>query len=91
MPVAYGLILLLFLLFFTHLVSTVVCRIVSYMNGDIKSYSIIFIIGSAIPLVAYILWQISIRCYPTNTFMGIMAQQSRLMALPLFVMLLHLA
>src|SRR5699024_89375 len=36
-------------------------------------------VGSAIPLVAYILWQIAtLGAIPTNTFMGIMAQQSGL-------------
>lgn len=31
--------------------------IVSYMNGDIRKLRRVFIIGSAIPLIAYIFWQ----------------------------------
>lgn len=80
MPVAYGLILSAIPVIFTSFgFHGSVPSIVSYMNGDIKKLRIIFIIGSAIPLVAYILWQIAtLGAIPTNTFMGIMAQQSGL-------------
>ncbi|WP_211823710.1 tyrosine transporter TyrP [Proteus terrae] len=80
MPVAQGLILAAIPVIFTSFgFHGSVPSIVSYMNGDIKKLRIIFIIGSAIPLVAYILWQIAtLGAIPTNTFMGIMAQQSGL-------------
>ncbi|WP_100158497.1 tyrosine transporter TyrP [Proteus columbae] len=80
MPVAYGLILSAIPVIFTSFgFHGSVPSIVSYMNGDIKKLRIIFIIGSAIPLIAYILWQIAtLGAIPTNTFMGIMAQQSGL-------------
>ncbi|NBN72842.1 tyrosine transporter TyrP [Proteus sp. G2618] len=80
MPVEYGLILSAVPVIFTSFgFHGSVPSIVSYMNGDIKKLRIIFIIGSAIPLVAYILWQIAtLGAIPTNTFMGIMAQQSGL-------------
>ncbi|WP_413685595.1 tyrosine transporter TyrP [Proteus sp. NMG38-2] len=80
MPVAHGLILSAIPVIFTSFgFHGSVPSIVSYMNGDIKKLRIIFIIGSAIPLVAYILWQIAtLGAIPTNTFMGIMAQQSGL-------------
>ncbi len=80
MPVAYGLILSAIPVIFTSFgFHGSVPSIVSYMNGDIKKLRIIFITGSAIPLVAYILWQIAtLGAIPTNTFMGIMAQQSGL-------------
>ncbi|MBG3128858.1 tyrosine transporter TyrP [Proteus mirabilis] len=80
MPVTYGLILSAIPVIFTSFgFHGSVPSIVSYMNGDIKKLRIIFIIGSAIPLVAYILWQIAtLGAIPTNTFMGIMAQQSGL-------------
>ncbi|HCH49212.1 MAG TPA: tyrosine transporter TyrP [Proteus sp.] len=80
MPVAHGLILSAIPVIFTSFgFHGSVPSIVSYMNGDIKKLRIIFIIGSAIPLVAYILWQLAtLGAIPTNTFMGIMAQQSGL-------------
>ncbi|MBG2913264.1 tyrosine transporter TyrP [Proteus cibarius] len=80
MPVAQGLILAAIPVIFTSFgFHGSVPSIVSYMNGDIKKLRIIFVVGSAIPLVAYILWQIAtLGAIPTNTFMGIMAQQSGL-------------
>ena len=49
------------------------------MNGDVRKLRIIFITGSAIPLVAYILWQIAtLGAIPSDTFMGILAQSSGL-------------
>ena len=80
MPVAQGLILSAIPVIFTSFgFHGSVPSIVSYMNGDIKKLRIIFIIGSAIPLIAYILWQLAtLGAIPTDTFMGIMAQQSGL-------------
>nr|WP_265498053.1 tyrosine transporter TyrP [Providencia rustigianii] len=53
--------------------------LVNYMNGDVRKLRIIFITGSAIPLVAYILWQIAtLGAIPSETFMGILAQSSGL-------------
>lgn len=53
--------------------------IVKYMGGDVKKLRIIFIIGSAIPLVAYILWQIAtLGSIGTTTFVGILAENAGL-------------
>ncbi|EOI7705534.1 tyrosine transporter TyrP [Providencia vermicola] len=53
--------------------------IVKYMGGDVKKLRIIFIIGSAIPLIAYILWQIAtLGSISTTTFVGILAENSGL-------------
>ncbi|HFF1652535.1 MULTISPECIES: tyrosine transporter TyrP [Providencia] len=49
--------------------------IVKYMGGDVKKLRVIFIIGSAIPLIAYILWQIAtLGSIGTTTFVGILAE-----------------
>ncbi|WP_415843316.1 tyrosine transporter TyrP [Xenorhabdus thuongxuanensis] len=53
--------------------------IVTYMQGDTKKLRKIFIIGSAIPLLAYILWQlVTLGAISSNTFVGILAQESGL-------------
>lgn len=53
--------------------------IVKYMGGDVKKLRFIFIIGSAIPLIAYILWQIAtLGSISSDTFVGILAQNSGL-------------
>ncbi|MDD9340479.1 MAG: tyrosine transporter TyrP [Providencia heimbachae] len=53
--------------------------IVKYMGGDVKKLRMIFIIGSAIPLVAYILWQIAtLGSIGTTTFIGILAENAGL-------------
>lgn len=53
--------------------------IVKYMGGNVKKLRIIFIIGSVIPLVAYILWQIAtLGSIDTTTFVGILAENSGL-------------
>ncbi|MEQ4704644.1 tyrosine transporter TyrP [Providencia huaxiensis] len=53
--------------------------IVKYMGGDVKKLRVIFIIGSAIPLVAYILWQIAtLGSIGTTTFVGILAENAGL-------------
>lgn len=51
--------------------------IVKYMNGDIAKLRKIFIIGSAIPLVVYILWQFAtLGAISSTTFVGIIANES---------------
>ncbi|MEQ4673097.1 tyrosine transporter TyrP [Providencia vermicola] len=53
--------------------------IVKYMGGDVKKLRVIFIIGSAIPLIAYILWQIAtLGSIGTTTFVGILAENAGL-------------
>ena len=53
--------------------------IVKYMGGNVKKLRIIFIIGSAIPLIAYILWQIAtLGSIGTTTFVGILAENAGL-------------
>lgn len=53
--------------------------IVNYMGGNIRKLRRIFIIGSAIPLVVYICWQLAtLGSINANTFVGILAQQAGL-------------
>lgn len=53
--------------------------VVKYMGGNVKKLRIIFMIGSAIPLFAYILWQIAtLGSISTTTFVGILAENSGL-------------
>ncbi|MCW2254796.1 tyrosine-specific transport protein [Providencia alcalifaciens] len=53
--------------------------VVKYMGGNVKKLRFIFIIGSAIPLFAYILWQIAtLGSISTTTFVGILAENSGL-------------
>ncbi len=53
--------------------------IVSYMNGNIRKLRIVFITGSAIPLVAYIFWQLAtLGSINSSTFMGLLADQAGL-------------
>ncbi|AKJ42709.1 tyrosine transporter TyrP [Pragia fontium] len=53
--------------------------IVKYMGGDTAKLRKIFIIGSAIPLVAYILWQLAtLGAISSTTFVGIIAAESGL-------------
>lgn len=53
--------------------------IVKYMNGDVAKLKKIFIIGSAIPLIAYILWQLAtLGAISSTTFVGIIAAESGL-------------
>ncbi|CAQ83639.1 MULTISPECIES: tyrosine transporter TyrP [Photorhabdus] len=53
--------------------------IVSYMGGDTRKLRKIFVIGSAIPLTAYILWQLTtLGAISSHTFVGILAEQSGL-------------
>lgn len=80
MPLEKGLILAAVPVIFTSFgFHGSVPSLVNYMNGDVRKLRIIFITGSAIPLVAYILWQIAtLGSIPSNTFMGILAQSSGL-------------
>lgn len=51
--------------------------IVSYMQGDTGKLRLIFIAGSAIPLVVYVLWQLAtLGSIATDTFLGVLAQRS---------------
>ena len=53
--------------------------IVSYMNGNIRKLRTVFITGSAIPLVAYIFWQLAtLGSINSATFMGLLADQAGL-------------
>lgn len=53
--------------------------IVSYMRGDTAKLRKIFILGSAIPLLVYIFWQIAtLGTIGSGTFMGILADESGL-------------
>nr|WP_318381265.1 tyrosine transporter TyrP [uncultured Enterobacter sp.] len=53
--------------------------IVSYMNGNIRKLRGIFITGSAIPLVAYIFWQLAtLGSINSSTFMGLLADHAGL-------------
>ena len=53
--------------------------IVSYMNGDIRKLRRVFVIGSAIPLIAYLFWQlVTLGSIDSITFIGLMAEHSGL-------------
>ncbi|NYY76981.1 hypothetical protein DMI62_19970 [Escherichia coli] len=53
--------------------------IVSYMDGNIRKLRWVFIIGSAIPTVAYIFWQLAtLGSIDSTTFMGLLANHAGL-------------
>lgn len=53
--------------------------IVNYLGGDTAKLRKVFIIGSAIPLLVYILWQVAtIGTINSDTFIGILAAESGL-------------
>lgn len=53
--------------------------IVSYMNGDVRKLRDIFIIGSAIPLVAYLFWQLAtLGSIDSPVFSALMSQHAGL-------------
>lgn len=53
--------------------------IVSYMNGDIRKLRRVFITGSAIPLVAYIFWQlVTLGSIDSSSFIGLLANHAGL-------------
>ncbi|MBC8952320.1 tyrosine transporter TyrP [Xenorhabdus sp. PB62.4] len=80
MPVEQGLILSAIPVIFTSFgFHGSIPSIVAYMGGDTNKLRKIFIIGSAIPLSAYILWQlVTLGAISSNTFVDILAQQSGL-------------
>ncbi|HBI11782.1 MAG TPA: tyrosine transporter TyrP [Franconibacter pulveris] len=53
--------------------------IVSYLNGDIRKLRLVFITGSAIPLVAYIFWQLAtLGAIDSATFNHLLANHAGL-------------
>lgn len=51
--------------------------IVSYMQGDTRKLRWVFIIGSAIPLMVYVLWQLAtLGSIASDTFLGVLAEAS---------------
>lgn len=53
--------------------------IVNYMQGDTAKLRKIFIIGSAIPLLVYVFWQVAtLGTIESSTFVGILANESGL-------------
>lgn len=56
--------------------------IVHYMGGHVRKLRCVFIVGSAIPLIAYIFWQlVTLGSISSETFIGILAQKTGLNAL----------
>ncbi|MDR5609303.1 MAG: tyrosine transporter TyrP [Arsenophonus sp.] len=80
MPVEKGLVLSAIPVIFTSFgFHGSIPSLVSYMDGNINKLRKIFIIGSAIPLFAYILWQIAtLGAIPQTNFIDILANQSGL-------------
>jgi len=80
MPVEKGLVLSAIPVIFTSFgFHGSVPSIVSYMQGDVKKLRTIFVTGSAIPLVAYIFWQLAtLGAIPSDTFVGLLAAKSGL-------------
>lgn len=53
--------------------------IVSYLDGDTTKLRKVFIIGSAIPLLVYVLWQVAtLGTISSDTFIGVLADESGL-------------
>lgn len=53
--------------------------VVSYLKGDLRKLRLVFITGSAIPLVAYIFWQLAtLGAIDSATFSGLIASHSGL-------------
>ncbi|AWK14025.1 tyrosine transporter TyrP [Candidatus Fukatsuia symbiotica] len=53
--------------------------IVNYMEGNVRKLRWVFIIGSAIPLIAYLFWQfVTLGSIPSHTFIGILAEHTGL-------------
>lgn len=80
MPLQQGVILSSIPLIFTSFgFHGSVPSIVSYMNGNIRRLRWIFLIGSAIPLLAYIFWQLAtLGSISSTIFVGILAEQAGL-------------
>nr|WP_232370011.1 tyrosine transporter TyrP [Xenorhabdus lircayensis] len=83
MPIEQGLVLSAIPVIFTSFgFHGSVPSLVAYMGGDTNKLRKIFVIGSAIPLIAYILWQVvTLGAISSNTFIDILAQQSGLQGL----------
>ncbi|WP_323836450.1 tyrosine transporter TyrP [Photorhabdus africana] len=80
MPLEQGLILSSIPVIFTSFgFHGSVPSIVKYMDGDIRRLRWVFIIGSAIPLIAYILWQLAtLGSIHSSTFVNILAENAGL-------------
>lgn len=80
MPVGQALILSAIPIIFTSFgFHGSVPSVVSYMQGDTKKLRWIFIVGSAIPLLVYVLWQLAtLGTISSDTFLGVLAQASGL-------------
>ncbi|AXG47425.1 MULTISPECIES: tyrosine transporter TyrP [Photorhabdus] len=80
MPLEQGLILSSIPVIFTSFgFHGSVPSIVKYMDGDIRRLRWVFIIGSAIPLIAYILWQLAtLGSINSSTFVNILAENAGL-------------
>ncbi|CAQ84422.1 MULTISPECIES: tyrosine transporter TyrP [Photorhabdus] len=80
MPLEQGLILSSIPVIFTSFgFHGSVPSMVKYMNGDIRRLRWVFIIGSAIPLLAYIFWQLAtLGSINSPTFVNILAENSGL-------------
>ncbi|MCA6220885.1 tyrosine transporter TyrP [Photorhabdus antumapuensis] len=80
MPLEQGLILSSIPVIFTSFgFHGSVPSIVKYMDGDIRRLRWVFIIGSAIPLFAYILWQLAtLGSINSTTFVDILAENAGL-------------
>ncbi|NDK97858.1 tyrosine transporter TyrP [Photorhabdus bodei] len=80
MPLEQGLILSSIPVIFTSFgFHGSVPSIVKYMDGDIRRLRWVFIIGSAIPLFAYILWQLAtLGSINSSTFVDILAENAGL-------------
>ncbi|MBS9441694.1 tyrosine transporter TyrP [Photorhabdus heterorhabditis] len=80
MPLEQGLILSSIPVIFTSFgFHGSVPSIVKYMNGDIRRLRWVFIIGSAIPLLAYIFWQLAtLGSINSTTFVDILAENAGL-------------
>ncbi|OCA53040.1 tyrosine transporter TyrP [Photorhabdus namnaonensis] len=80
MPLGQGLILSSIPVIFTSFgFHGSVPSIVKYMNGDVRRLRWVFIIGSAIPLITYIFWQLAtLGSINSNTFVDILAENAGL-------------
>ncbi|HGJ5876380.1 MAG TPA: tyrosine transporter TyrP [Arsenophonus sp.] len=80
MPIEKGLVLSVIPVIFTSFgFHGSIPSLISYMDGNIEKLRRIFIIGSALPLFAYILWQIAtLGAIPQNIFICILTDQSGL-------------
>lgn len=80
MPIQDGLVLSAIPLVFTSFgFHGSVPSLVNYMNGDSKKLRFVFLTGSAIPLIAYLLWQVAtLGAIPSDTFFGILSEKAGL-------------